>query len=61
MVNCIGIPLDKTFSNEIEKILILEHDSTKMKTYVNDKNNKEPRGEKGQNIVVGTIENSNRN
>lgn len=25
------------------------------------KNNKESRGEKGQNIVVGTIENSNRN
>lgn len=55
------MPLGKTFFNEIEKILIFEHDSVKMKTYVNGKNNKESRGEKGQNIAVGTIENSNRN
>lgn len=40
---------------------MLVHDSAKMKTYVNGKNNKKSRGEKGQNIVVGTIENSNRN
>lgn len=36
----------KTFFNEIEKILISERDSAKMKTYVNGKNGKGSRGEK---------------
>lgn len=46
------MPLGKTFFNEIEKILIFEHDSVKMKTYVNGKNNKESRGEKKDKISL---------